>query len=72
LLIQVDFYFIAEKNNFEFKWKHYITKRPFYRNFFDHKGYYFYAKEREKDELKFLKKSILRDSCVLEVGRHIG
>lgn len=63
---------LLKKLNFEFKWKHDITKRPFYLKLFDHKGYWFYGKVREKDELKFFKELILHDSCVLEVGAHIG
>jgi len=63
---------LLNKFNFEFKWKHDITKRPFYLKLFDHKGYWFYGKDREKEELYFFKKLILKDSCVLEVGTHIG
>ena len=37
--------------NFIFKWKHDITKRPFLLKFFDHKGYWFYGKERYRSEI---------------------
>lgn len=63
---------LLKKFNFQFKLKHDITKRPFYLKFFDHKGYWFYGKDREREELYFFKKLILKDSCVLEVGTHIG
>ena len=63
---------LLKKFNFEFKWKHDITKRSFYLKLFDHKGYWFYGKNREKDELKIFEKLISRDSRVLEVGPHIG
>ena len=71
-ILRLIFIPLLKKFNFELKWKHDITKRPFYLKVFDHKGYWFYGKEREKDELKFFKKLILQDSCVLEVGTHIG
>ena len=71
-LLRLIFIPLLKKFNFEFKWKHDITKRPFYLKSFDHKGYWFYGKDREIDELKLFKKLILQDSCVLEVGTHIG
>ena len=71
-LLRFIFIPLLKKFNFEFKWKHDITKRSFYLRSFDHKGYWFYGKNREKDELKFFKKLISQDSCVLEVGSHIG
>lgn len=39
---------------------------------FDHKGYWFYGANREKEELKLFKKLIIKGSTVLEVGAHIG
>jgi len=71
-LLRLIFIPFLKKFNFDVKWKHDITKRPFYLKSFDHKGYWFYGKNREKDELKFFKKLILKDFCVLEVGTHIG
>jgi FkbM family methyltransferase len=71
-LLRLLFIPLLKKINFEFKWKHDLTKRPFYLKLFDHKGYWFYGKEREKDELKLFKKLISQGSCVLEVGTHIG
>jgi len=71
-ILRLVFIPLLKKFNFEFKWKHDITKRPFYLKLFDHKGYWFYGKDREKEELYFFKKLILKDSCVLEVGTHIG
>ena len=52
-LLRLIFIPLLKKFNFEFKWKHDITKRSFYLRSFDHKGYWFYGKNREKDELKF-------------------
>ena len=71
-ILRLIFIPLLKKFNFEFKWKHDITKRPFHLKLFDHKGYWFYGKNREKEELYFFKKLILKDSCVLEVGTHIG
>ena len=71
-IIRLIFIPLLKKFNFEFKWKHDITKRPFYLKLFDHKGYWFYGKDRENEELYFFKKLILKDYCVLEVGTHIG
>lgn len=71
-ILRLIFIPLLKKFNFEFKWKHDITKRPFYLKLFDHKGYWYYGKNREKEELFFFNKLILKDSCVLEVGTHIG
>jgi len=72
VLLRLIFIPLLKKLNFEFKWRHDITKRPFYLKSFDHKGYWFYGKDREIDELKFFKKLILQGFSVLEVGTHIG
>ena len=71
-LLRIIFIPLLKKFNFEFKWKHDLTSRPFYLKSFEHKGYWFYGKGREKDDLKFYKKLILKESCLLEVGPHIG
>ena len=63
---------VLKKLNFEFKWKHDLTNRPFYLQSYYHKGYWFYGQNREKDELKFFKKLIGKGDNVLEVGTHIG
>jgi len=72
VLLRLIFIPLLKKLNFEFKWRHDITKRPFYLKSFDHKGYWFYGKNREIDELTFFKKLILQGFSVLEVGTHIG
>jgi len=63
---------ILKKFNFEFKWKHDVTKRPFYLMSFYHKGYWYYGREREKKELDLIKKLISEGDFILEVGAHIG
>ena len=61
---------ILKKLNFKFKWKH--TGRDFFLESFYHKGYWFYGKDREKEELKILNQLIKKGDSVLEVGTHIG
>jgi len=63
---------LLKKFNFEFKWKHDLTKRPFYLQSFYHKGYWFFGHIREKEELKYFQKLIVKGGNVLEVGAHIG
>ena len=63
---------VLKKLNFEFRWKHDLTNRPFYLQSYYHKGYWFYGQNREKDELKFFQKLIGKGDNVLEVGTHIG
>ena len=58
--------------NFEFRWKHDLTNKPFYLQSYYHKGYWFYGHNREKDELYFFQKLISKGDSVLEVGTHIG
>lgn len=58
--------------NFEFRWKHDLTNKPFYLQSYYHKGYWFYGQDREKDELYFFQKLISKGDSVLEVGTHIG
>ena len=58
--------------NFEFRWKHDLTNKPFYLQSYYHKGYWFYGQNREKDELYFFQKLIDKGDSVLEVGTHIG
>ena len=58
--------------NFEFRWKHDLTNKPFYLQSYYHKGYWFYGQNREKDELYFFQKLISKGDSVLEVGTHIG
>ena len=63
---------VLKKLNFEFRWKHDLTNRPFFLQSYYHKGYWFYGQNREKDELDFFQKFIVRGDNVLEVGTHIG
>ena len=63
---------VLKKVNFEFRWKHDLTNRPFYLQSYYHKGYWFYGKYREKDELDLFQKLIAKGDTVLEVGTHIG
>ena len=63
---------ILKTLNFEFRWKHDLTNRPFYLQSYYHKGYWFYGQNREKEELDFFQKLIGKGDSVLEVGAHIG
>lgn len=58
--------------NFKFKWKHDITKRDFYLESFNHKGYWYYGKNREQFEINAFYRLIKKGDKVLEVGTHIG
>lgn len=58
--------------NVEFRWKHDLTNRAFYLQLYYHKGYWFYGRDREKEELEFFQKLIVKGGSVLEVGTHIG
>ena len=64
--------FLLRKLNFDFRWTHDFTKRPFYLNTFKHKGYWYYGKNREKSEINCFCKLIKKGDKVLEVGAHIG
>lgn len=68
------FFFIPllKKINFEFKWQHDITKRNFYLQTFNHKGYWYYGKKRDLEEYNLYKKMIHSGQSVLEIGTHIG
>ena len=60
--------FLLRKLNFEFRWTHDFTKRPFYLHTFKHKGYWYYGKNREKSEINCFYKLIKKGDKVLEVG----
>lgn len=51
---------------------HPFTIRPFYLKFWSHKGYWYYAKNREEKEIHLLKRLISKGDNVLEIGAHIG
>ena len=63
---------VLKKLNFEFRWKHDLTNKPFYLQSYYHKGYWFYGQNREKNELYFFQNLIGKGDSVLEVGSHIG
>ena len=56
---------VLKKVNFEFRWKHDLTNRPFYLQSYYHKGYWFYGKNREKDVLDLFQKNYKRRYCTL-------
>lgn len=58
--------------NFEFCWKHDVTKREFYLLSFLHKGYWYHGSKREENELKKFQQLINQGDIVLEIGAHIG
>jgi len=59
--------------NFRFKWKHDITKRPFYLESYNHKSYWYFGKDNiEPFEIDTFYKLIKKGDKVLEVGTHIG
>ncbi len=58
--------------NYSFKWKHDITKRPFFLELYSHKGYWYYGKYRDNGEIDNYRKLIKSGFKVLEVGAHIG
>ena len=58
--------------NFEFKWKHDITKRDFFLESFKHKGYWYYGRSIENYEINSFYKLIKSGDNVLEVGSNIG
>lgn len=66
------FFPLLRKLNFELKITHDVSKRKFSLLFWDHKGYWYYGKKREEEELSMLKRLIKKGDVVLEVGGHIG
>ena len=63
---------ILKKLNFQFRWRHDLTNRPFYLESYFHKGYWYYGLNREKEAIAFFKKYINFGDKVIEVGAHIG
>tara|TARA_B100000242_G_scaffold240725_1_gene180798 strand:- start:603 stop:1397 length:795 start_codon:yes stop_codon:yes gene_type:complete len=66
------FFPIFSKINFEITIKHDVTNRKLSILTWDHKGYWYYGREREKSELSMFKRLINEGDNVLEVGGHIG
>ena len=63
---------ILRRLNFEYGWKHDITLRKLYLETWLHKGYWYYASQRESSEVNMFSKLINKGDCVLEIGGHIG
>ena len=63
---------IFSRFDFKFTWKHDVTKRKLLIKFWTHKGYWFYGKNRDIDEIKYLFNLVKKGDCVLEVGAHVG
>ena len=51
---------------------HHHTKNKLYLNLYKHKGYWYYAKNRELDTINSFNKLIQPGNYVIEVGGHIG
>tara|TARA_Y100000589_G_C27192609_1_gene645421 strand:+ start:4237 stop:5049 length:813 start_codon:yes stop_codon:yes gene_type:complete len=66
------FFPIFRKLDFYFLIVHPITFRPFFLKFWSHKGYWYYGKNREENEIALLKKLLKKGDKILEVGAHIG
>ena len=66
------FFPIFRKLDFYFLIAHPFTLRPFFLKFWSHKGYWYYGKLREENEIAFFKKLLKKGDKVLEIGAHIG
>ena len=51
---------------------HDLTGRRLFINLWRHKGYWFYGKLREQQEITFFRELIKPGYCVVEVGAHVG
>lgn len=51
---------------------HHFTHSKFCLNSYNHKGYWYYGKKREKETVKVFQKWITNNDYVLEIGGHIG
>jgi FkbM family methyltransferase len=63
---------ILRNFNFEISIKHHYTFQPFKLNLWDHKGYWFYGKKREKEEIEKFYKMLQSNDTIFEIGAHIG
>lgn len=52
--------------------KHHFTKYKFLLNTYNHKGYWYYGANREKNTIKLFQSWIKPHQYVLEIGGHIG
>ncbi len=59
--------------SFDF-WMHhpYVKKRRFFLNSFNHKGYWYHGRNRERQSMELFKILIPSGATVVEVGGHIG
>ncbi|RZJ70850.1 FkbM family methyltransferase [Flavobacterium sp.] len=51
---------------------HHFTKRKFFLNSYNHKGYWYYGANREGDTISIFQKWVKPGDYVLEIGGHIG
>ena len=63
---------ILRRVAFDFRIRNPHTADFLYLNLYRHKGYWFWRKLREKDEMRTFKSLISDGSLVIEVGAHIG
>jgi len=52
--------------------RHHYTGRRFLIHSFQHKGYWFHGKRREKETMAFFEQVVRKGDTVLEVGGHVG
>jgi len=52
--------------------KHHYTKDKMILDFFNHKGYWFYGKKREKGTMSLFADLISEGTTIVEAGGHIG
>lgn len=57
---------------FDIKIRHHLTKSPFLLNTYNHKGYWFYGKNREADTIERFREYVTEGMAIIEVGGHIG
>ena len=58
--------------DFRFAVNHDITGRKLFINLWRHKGYWFYGKLREQEEISCFSELIKPGYCIVEIGAHIG
>ncbi len=63
---------ILKKTAFNTHIKHHYTSNKFLLNTYNHKGYWYYGANREKETIDLFKKLIEQGDYVLEIGGHIG
>lgn len=63
---------LLRKFDFQISWTHDITNKKLFIKFWSHKGYWFFGKNRDNQEINLIKKLINAKECIIEVGAHIG